>query len=139
MKPKIIIDTNVVFSALRSLNGASNKLMALVGTKKFRPCVSVPLILEYEEVLLRSSERFGKARIEQYLDYICYASEHIQIHFLWRPFLKDSDDDMLLELAVAAEADYIVTYNIDDFQGIQKFKVEAIRPQQFLQIIGELP
>ncbi len=135
MKPKIVLDTNVIVSALRSQVGASNKLMTYIGTEKFTSCISVPLVLEYEEVLRRLLSGVGKSKIEQYVDYICYASERVQIHFLWRPYLKDPDDDMLLELAVAAHANYIVTYNISDFVGIDKFNIEAITPQQLLRII----
>ena len=41
-------------------------------------------------------------------------SEHRRIFFLWRPFLKDPKDDMVLELAVEAEVEYIVTHNLKD-------------------------
>jgi len=39
------------------------------------------------------------------------------IHYLWRPFLPDPDDDMVLELAFAANCDFIVTHNTGDFRG----------------------
>src|SRR5690349_16157484 len=102
--PKIIIDTNVVLTALRSVNGASNKLMQLVGTKKFTLCISVGLILEYEDVLTRKIHKLSKTQVNQFLDYICSASEHVKVHYSWRPTLKDPSDDMVLELAVAASA-----------------------------------
>ena len=64
---------------------------------------------------------------------------HLQkIFFLWRPFLKDPDDDMLLELAVASEADFIITHNMGDFGGIEQFGVRARRPSKFLKEIGVL-
>lgn len=103
-KLKVVIDTNVVLSALRSLNGTSNKLMTLLGTDKFIPCISIGLILEYEDVLSRRLHNLNKTQVKQFLDYICLVSEHTKIHFLWRPTLKDPSDDMLLELAVAAKA-----------------------------------
>lgn len=113
---KIVIDTNVVVSALRSVNGASNKLMSLIGTGRFKSCISVGLILEYEDVLNREIHNLNKDDVKDFLNYICSASEHTKIHYLWRPTLKDPNDDMLLELAVAAQVDYIVTYNIIDFK-----------------------
>ena len=50
--------------------------------------------------------------INDLLDYICATSKHTKIYYLWRPCLKDPKDDMVLELAVAAKADFIVTYNL---------------------------
>jgi putative PIN family toxin of toxin-antitoxin system len=137
-KPKVVIDTNVVLAALRSLNGASNKLMTLVGTDKFTTCISIGLILEYEDVLSRKLHNLKKTQVKQFLEYICLVSEHTKVHFLWRPTLKDPGDDMLLELAVAARAPYIITYNMADFKGVDKFNIEAIKPRDFLGLIGEL-
>lgn len=57
--PNIVIDTNVVIAALRSKKGASNKLLALVGTSKFEIHDSVALILEYEDVIQRQRTELG--------------------------------------------------------------------------------
>ena len=57
--PNIVIDTNVVIAALRSKRGASSKLLTLVGTQKFEIHDSVPLILEYEDVIQRQREEVG--------------------------------------------------------------------------------
>lgn len=138
MKNKIVIDTNVIVAAMRSRNGASNKLMTLVGTGKFIPCISIALVLEYEDVLSRKIHNLIKNHIKEFLDYICLESEHTKIHFLWRPTLKGPSDDMLLELAIAANARYIVTYNVADFKAANKFNVEIITPVNFLKRIGEI-
>jgi len=53
--------------------------------------------------------------------------------------LNDTNDDMLLELAVTADCRYIITYNVDDFKVTKPFGIEAIMPKGFLQLIGELP
>jgi predicted nucleic acid-binding protein len=53
------------------------------------------------------------------------------------PTLKDPSDDMLLELAVAANAQHIVTYNLADFKGVKKFNIDAINPKHYLELIGE--
>ncbi len=135
---KIVIDTNVVIAALKSSRGASNLLLTKVGTEKFIPCVSVPLIFEYEEVMHRLCPHLEKKIIEDILDYLCDASEHIQINYLWRPYLKDACDDMLLEVAVNANARYILTYNKRDFIGVDKFNIQALTPKEFLEKIGVL-
>lgn len=75
--------------------------------------------------------------IDDILDYMCAVGEHREIFYLWRPFLRDPSDDMVLELAVESECDFIVTYNTRDFEGIGQFGVMAITPQQLLLRIGE--
>jgi putative PIN family toxin of toxin-antitoxin system len=128
------MDTNVLIAGLRSSRGASFRLLSLVGTGAFTLCISVPLILEYEEVALRDigDLRLRPSDIEDILDFICSVSEHREIFYLWRPFLKDPDDDLVLEVAVEARCDFIVTFNLKDFSGIEKFGLRAITPQRFL-------
>jgi predicted nucleic acid-binding protein len=53
--------------------------------------------------------------------------------------LKDPEDDMILELAGGASCTHIVTYNKDDFQGVDKFDIELVTAKEFLQTIQELP
>jgi putative PIN family toxin of toxin-antitoxin system len=138
--PQIVIDTNVVISAQRSKQGASSKLMSLIGTGSFDLHVSVPLVLEYEEVLLREEQRLGLTSqdVDDLLDAICALAQQHQIHFLWRPFLRDEKDEMLLELAVASSCDYLVTYNKRDFRGAEEFGIRVVDAREFLQAIGEI-
>ena len=142
MKPyQIVLDTNVLISALRSSRGASYKLLTLVGlTDAFAINLSVPLALEYEEVAKRLSEDTGLSHkdIDDVLDYLCSIANKHDIFFLWRPFLKDPKDDMVLELAVEADCNFIVTYNEKDFSGVETFGLEIISPKIFLQKIGAL-
>jgi predicted nucleic acid-binding protein len=65
-------------------------------------------------------------------------AHHHKVYFLWRPFLSDVDDELVLELAVTAQCEYIVTHNIRDFKGIDQFGVQAVTPKEFLKIIGEV-
>ena len=138
----IVIDTNVLLTALRSNLGASFKLLSLVGnTDRFVVHVSVPLVLEYEDVTSRPDlvENVSPDVIRDILDYLCVVAHHHSIFFLWRPYLKDPKDDMVLELAVEAKCDYIITFNLKDFAGVERFDLKAITPQQFLKEIGEIP
>ena len=98
------------------------------------------MVLEYESATKRISRSLGlrHSDIDDVLDYICAVAEHRTIHFLWRPFLRDPSDDMVLELAVESESDYIVTHNIADFAGVRQLGVTAITPGEFLREIGEL-
>jgi putative PIN family toxin of toxin-antitoxin system len=138
MVPRVVIDTCVLVSALRSSGGASFRLMNLVGSGRFEFALSVPLVLEYEDAAKRLGDAtaLSHAEIDDVLDYLCSVGHHQEIHFLWRPALRDPRDDHVLELGVEAGCDLIVTHNIRDFADVQRFGVEAVRPGEFLRRIG---
>jgi predicted nucleic acid-binding protein len=73
------------------------------------------------------------------VDALCALALPHKIYFLWRPYLRDRKDELVLELAVAARCDYIITYNQRDFRGAELFGLRVIDPRAFLQEIGELP
>ena len=107
--PQIVIDTNVIVAGLRSRNGSAFRLLSLVGHDRFQIHLSVPLVLEYEDVLTREvpSLTISDTDVQDFINFHCAVATHHQISFLWRPFLKDSKDDMLLELAVKAGCDSV--------------------------------
>jgi len=145
---KIVIDTNVFLSSLFSKNGASHKLVLWIvnkyknSNKKYN-VISNTLVTEYEDVLTRDKniekfKNFSIDEVEEFIDGICLISNHQKINFLWRPFLRDSNDDMVLEVAFNGKADYIVTHNIKDFKGVKEnFNIEIVTPKEFLLKIGE--
>lgn len=132
---RIVIDTNVFISALKSRNGASFKLLFQTDWNKLINCISTPLIFEYESVAKRENKlnHVTEDDIDVILDKICQMSEKCEVFFLWRPFLKDPRDDFILELAVEAQCDFIITYNIKDFRGSEKFNIKAITPKDLLK------
>src|SRR5437588_13075656 len=92
----VVLDTNVLEAAFRSRRGASFAVLSLVGTGRFEIAVSIPLVLEYEEVLLR---RAGEAErtevtVRDMLDFVCAVGKQQRIYFRWRPTLPDPSDDM---------------------------------------------
>jgi putative PIN family toxin of toxin-antitoxin system len=135
---QVVLDTNVLVAALRSRRGASHKLLMLLGQGLYEPHLSVPLVLEYEDVLRRLDDRLNLSDedIAAVLDYLCAVGHHQPIFYLWRPFLKDPKDDMVLELAVAAQCPIIITFNARDFRGSDQFGVQTLRPQEFLAMLG---
>ena len=141
MKARVVLDTNVLVAALRSRLGASFRLVSLLGRSGpgFRIALSVPLVLEYEEVLHRHQRATGLTRqdIRDLLDYLCTIGEHQEIFYLWRPVLRDPKDDLVLEVAVASRADAIVTFNTRDFRGSETFGIMVVRPHVFLESLGE--
>ena len=76
--------------------------------------------------------------IDALLDYFCRVGHLQRIFFLWRPLLPDPKDDLVLEVAVAAECDAIVTYNVRHFAGAERFGIQILEPGPFLRGIGVL-
>lgn len=141
MEPvQVVFDTNILVAALRSRSGGSFKLLSLVGAGKFEINVSIPLVVEYEEVLtrLRADLRLTKKDIGDLLDYLCSVAKRREVYFLWRPSLKDPKDEMILELAVTAGCRHIVTHNKRDFAGVERFGIEALDAKEFLQRMEEM-
>jgi len=140
--PRLVLDTSVLVAALRSRQGASFKLLSQIDAGIYQTAVSVPLVFEYEAVGKRHARAAGLTHedIDDVIDFICQVSIQQGIFYLWRPFLKDPGDDLVLELAVAAECDAIVTHNVRDFAGTQEqFQVAVWTPQQALRAIGGTP
>jgi putative PIN family toxin of toxin-antitoxin system len=137
----IVLDTNVLVAGLRSRQGASFHLLSMIGQGRFNLHISVPLLLEYEEVLHRqlpSLIGLDADDIDRFLDYVCAVALQHEIFFLWRPILRDPDDEMLLELAVEAGCDTIVTHNRRDFAGSEPFGIRVLSPREYLIEIGEI-
>ena len=136
----IILDTNVLVAALRSRNGASFKLLSLVGTGAYETVVSVPLVIEYEYAAIKAATEVGLDLpvVANILDYLCKVSRHQKIFYLWRPTLRDPADDMVLEVGVAASVKTIVTFNKRDFEKARDFGIEIASPLEFLKSEGLL-
>ena len=136
----IVIDTNVIFSALRSRCGASFKLVSLLPSGRFLVSISVPLIIEYEDVLKRGNlpPPISEKDIGDFIDFLCHVGNPQDIFFLWRPFLPDPPDDLVLEVAVAGGCDAIITYNKRHFKNVDKFGLRILDPREFLAEIGAI-
>ncbi|HEV7922581.1 MAG TPA: PIN domain-containing protein [Thermoanaerobaculia bacterium] len=132
---RVVLDTSVLVAAVRSRRGASFELITRLGAGFFEVAVSVSLVLEYEDALLRHlpASALAEKDIGVLIDYICEVAIRQEIFFLWRPYLRDAGDDLVLELAVAAGCDAIVTHNVRDFGGADKVGIRILTPGQFLR------
>ncbi|MDO8501586.1 MAG: putative toxin-antitoxin system toxin component, PIN family [Gemmatimonadaceae bacterium] len=132
----VVLDTSVLIAGLRSATGASFAVLEGIG-RNFELNISVPLVLEYEAVTKRQAREIGLTfkDIDDFLDYVCSVAHHRLIYYLWRPVLRDPNDDLVLELAVESNADYLVTHNIRDFAGSEQFGVCIVSPREFLGIL----
>lgn len=129
------MDTDILFSGLYSASGASFNILAHLAAGRIQLALSTPLLFEYEDVLKRNQAELNLLNddIDAVLDNLCAFSRFQRIYFLWRPYLPAAKDDLVLELAVAAKIKTIVTHNLKDFSGINKFGVEAIAPKTLLE------
>lgn len=137
---RIVLDTNVLLSGLRSNRGASYKLLTILNDERWQLNVSTTLILEYEEVLKKESAPLGLSLedIDTIISAICAIANRRTIFYLWRPAALDPDDDFLIDLAVESQADFIITYNKRDLRATEDFGIQLVTPKEFLQIVGEI-
>lgn len=141
---RIVLDTNVLVMALRSRRGASFRLLSELPAKDFEIVLTVPLYTEYQDVLSRPEMLdlgYTVSDIKKLTRYLSSISHKQAIYYLWRPWLKDPKDDMVLEAAFASQSEYIVTYNSKDFvgKGIKKsFGIKPINAREFLIEIGRI-
>jgi len=134
----VVFDTNVLVAATLSPFGASFQLLALLPERRFELLVSVPVMLEYEEVLkredMRAQSHLTLEEVDVLLDMLAAIGTPCTPFCQWRPQLPDPDDEMFLELAVNGRAHAIVTVNTRDFlPAARTFGVEVLRPGAFLR------
>lgn len=129
---RVVLDTDVMVSAFRGRTGASRAWLRAALQGEIVPILSVPLIIQYEEVLTRpehlAAAETDARTVQRILDAFCTMSEHVEISFLWRPVLKDASDEMVLEAAVNGRADVLLTFNERDFAGAKRFAVDVSKP-----------
>jgi putative PIN family toxin of toxin-antitoxin system len=124
----VVIDTNIWISALISKDGQSRDIIRLALNDKISPQISTSLFLEYETVMKRN--KIQNDLFQAFLS-TCKWNE---IFYLWRPNLRDKDDDFLIELAVASNSKAIITDNKKDIEsGELKFNFEVLTPKEFLE------
>jgi len=139
---RVVFDTSVLVAAVRSRRGASFALVRSIPASEFQLCLSVALYAEWQEVLSRPENLppgHSAEEARRFLRHLASQAHLQEIHFLWRPFLADPDDDMVLELAFAAGCRYILTHNVRDFRGSERLGVTAMTPREFLKLIRKKP
>ena len=138
----VVLDTTVLVAASRSRNGASYQLVSMLPSRQFEIALTVALYTEWQAVLTRPEHMPPGITAEAALGFLRYLATmaHLQdVHFLWRPFLRDPDDDMVLECAASSGSQFIVTHNTRDFRRAPELKVQAILPGDFLKLLRSSP
>lgn len=134
---RVVLDTDVLVAALRSRRGASAVWLRAALRREVEMLASVPMMLQYESVVLRPEHRRGSrlsmAELGAVLDAIAAVVTPVTISYLWRPILRDPDDELVLETAINGRADLLLTFNERDFAGAERFSPRISRPGPALQ------
>ena len=130
-----MLDTDAVVAAMRSPTGASAAIVRAVRQRQATLLLSVPLAMEYEAVCRRPEHRveagLSERQVGIFLDAIIALAEPVLTHFLWRPQLRDPNDEMVLEAAVNGRAEALVTFNVRDYgTAASQFGVDVLLPRE---------
>jgi len=130
---RVVLDTDVIVSAMRSSTGASAALLGEALKNRLVLLASVPLFVEYE-AKCSAPEHWTAAGLTRkqsqiFIDGIATLISPVKTYYLWRPMLHDPNDEMVLEAAVNGGDDAIVTFNLKDYGAVpETFNIEVIRP-----------
>jgi len=134
------MDTNALYQAVRNDAGASHFILQLIRAYRLDLALSIPVFLEYSDVLLRESTlqdlNLTREEINAILKFIAYVGKPIPIHFLMRPNLRDENDNMFVDLSFASNARYLIPQNIKDFTKRTELKFDQfkiITPAEFVR------
>jgi putative PIN family toxin of toxin-antitoxin system len=135
---KVVLDTDVVVAGLRSPLGASAELLKRVLRGEITILISVALALEYEAICHLAEHRLAAGASEQdvnnLLDALMSKAIPVNVHYQWRPQLRDAGDEMVLETAVNGQADAIVTFNLRDYgTAPSRFGLTVLTPANMLR------
>ena len=139
----ILVDTNVILASLVSSRGASFKLLERMLDGDIEFLMSLKLFSEYWGVVTRHENLklipLAMKELESLFALIVQKASYQEVYYLWRPNLKDENDNFILELAIAGHAESIVTFNKKDFLSSQmKFDLLIESPGEFLKRRGFL-
>lgn len=129
-------------AAMRSPQGASAVLLRLIRLEQLTLLLSTAMMFEYEAVCNRKEHfmaaELSEAEVTLFLNALAFLAVPVQMHFRWRPQLRDPDDEIILETAVNGQADYIITFNKKHFgDAPNSFGIEVLNPGELLRRIQQ--
>lgn len=132
------MDTDTIVAALRSPVGASAELLRKARRGEVTLAASISLFMEYEAVCSRP-EHHQAAGLDArllgvFLDGLAHLVEPVEVHFFWRPQLRDPADELVLEASVNASAQALLTFNLKHFAiAAERFGLQVSQPGPFLR------
>ncbi len=133
----VVLDANVWVAAFRSARGASRSVIDSILDGGVTMHLTVPLVVEYEEIFTRERRLMGLDRsdIQLLIDLICQLGRHHDVHYLWRMQVADPKDAHVLEAAVSAACPYLLTFNKRDLNEATTFGIQVFTPGEFLSLL----
>jgi len=136
---RIVLDTNIFLAAVLQPAKTCRSILRLFLEGKVQPLMSEALFYEYEDILARDALflncPISAGEREDLLNAFLNCCQWINIYYRWRPNLRDEGDNHLIELAVAGQAELIITRNIRDLTSgellFDDFRI--ITPEVFLK------
>jgi putative PIN family toxin of toxin-antitoxin system len=137
---RVILDTDVIVAAIRSSKGASAEIVRRALRREIRIELTVVIALEYEAVATRTEHlaagELTEAEALYVVDALIALADPVEVHFRWRPQLRDVDDEMILEAAINAQDRRIITFNKRDFApAVARFGLSLMSPAEFLETL----
>jgi putative PIN family toxin of toxin-antitoxin system len=137
-----VLDTDVVIAAMRSPAGASAAILRATRQGLATLLLSVPLALEYEAVCRESDHRIAaglsESQVNVFVNGVIAMAEPVETHFLWRPQLRDPNDEMVLEVAVNGRTDALVTFNVRDYgEAPGRFGLDLLLPKTAIRRVRQ--
>jgi putative PIN family toxin of toxin-antitoxin system len=139
MATTIVIDTSALISALIGDEGPSREILRRSLKGEYKPLINNALFSEYEDVSSRKRilDRcpLNPQEIRELLNSLYSVCQWVSVYFLWRPNLKDEGDNFLIELALAGNADVIISNNVKDLHGAELIfpELRILTPEQMLR------
>lgn len=131
---RLVLDTNIVVSAAIKPLGLQRTVFLLALTKPARLYLSAPIFKEYRAVLSRPELHVRKGLRQQFLQ-LLQNRAHFVAPFGSLQVTSDPADNIFLECADAARADYLITGNLRHFPRFWK-KTKIITSREFIGIVG---
>jgi putative PIN family toxin of toxin-antitoxin system len=130
---RIVLDTNVLVSGLLTPFGACGQIVRMLSSVEIILCIDARIVLEYDEVLRRPKFSLDSQLVDAVIEYIHASSEVWSSLPLAEP-LPDEDDKQFLEVALASNADCLVTGNLKHFPLRCRAGARVLSPKQFLDL-----
>ncbi len=129
---RVVLDTNVVVSALLTPGGTAHQVLQLALQGDVQLCIDARIQAEYQEVLTRGQFRFAVRDVERLLEALWVHAQQV-LAGLVPGQLPDEDDRMFIEVAVAAQADALVTGNLRHYRLAETLGIRVLAPGAFLR------
>lgn len=131
---KIVLDTNVLVSALLTPHGTSAKILDLILKGELILLLDDRILNEYKEVLMRKKFMFNRDSVDDLIDYFVISSEHVTASNI-NLKLNDPFDLAFLEVAASGNAKALITGNKKHYP-LKKAEFKILTPSEFLAIFS---